>query len=193
MKKTLENALKNLPENFIVMVIVPFNQFQAANLGLLSIMVDKLNAKGSYITVNRPYKSMVRLLKRSNISVRNLFFIDCITKEMEEKSAIKSTDCYFVGSPSNLTEIAIALDPIFKEGKHKFIFLDSLDTLAVYNPIESVIKFAHFLTSKVRLHDLSGVLLAVHENSDPRLMKELAQFCDKVIDLRTFPVKDIYF
>ncbi|MBU4501742.1 MAG: DUF835 domain-containing protein [Nanoarchaeota archaeon] len=189
MKKTLEKELKNLPENFVVMAIVPFKHFEEANLHLLSILINNYNRKGSYITINRPYKSMIQLLKRENIDIRNLFFIDCITKEISEQK--KSKNCYFVGSPNNLTEIAVALDPTFKEGKNKFVFLDSLDTLTVYNSVESVIKFAHFLTSKVRLHDLSGVMLAVHENSDSRLIMELAQFCDKVIDLRPFISKPL--
>lgn len=190
MRRTLEAELKHLPKSFVVMAIVPFEHFEDANLNLLSILMKRCRAEGSYITVNRPYKSMVQLLESKNIDVKSLFFIDCITKEFKGESAAKN--CYFVGSPSNLTEIAIALDPIFKEGKHKFVFLDSLDTLTVYNTVESVIRFAHFLTSKVRLHDLSGVFLAVHENSDERLMIELAQFCDKVIDLRKFPVRPLY-
>jgi len=190
MKKTLKAEIKNLPENFVVMAIVPFKHFEEANIHLLSILINKYKSKGSYITINRPYKNMVQLLKRKNIDIRNLFFIDCITKELEE---IKNTDhCHFIGSPNNLTEIAIALDPVFKEEKHKFVFLDSLDTLSIYNPVESVIKFAHFLTAKVRLHDISGVMLAVHENSDQRLVTELAQFCDKVIDLREFPIRTLY-
>jgi len=191
MKKVLENELKNLPENFVVMAIVPFKNFEEANMHLLSMIIKRYNSKGSYININRPYKSMVQLLDDKNINTKNLFFIDCITKEVRESTG-ENENCYFVGSPSNLTEIAIALDPVFKEGKHKFIFLDSLDTLAIYNPIESVIKFAHFLTSKVRLHNLSGVMLAVHENSDERLMMDLAQFCDKVIDLREFPTTAVY-
>ena len=187
MKKALQSHLSRLPDNFVVMAIVPFQHFNDVNLHLISFLLKKYGAQGSYITINRPYKSMVQLFKKENMDVQNLFFIDCITKELKEREQAKN--CYFVGSPSNLTEIAIALDPVFKEGKHKFIFLDSLDTLTVYNPVESVIRFAHFLTSKVRLHDLSGVMLAVHENSDARLVSELAQFCDKVIDLRLFPSK----
>lgn len=191
MRKAIESELKNLPENFVVMAIVPFKHFEEANLHLLSILMKKPDVQGSYITVNKPYKSMVQLLERKNINARNLFFIDCITEKIYEK-AEDAKKCYFVGSPSNLTEIGIALDPVFKEGKHKFVFLDSLDTLTVYNSTESVIRFAHFLTSKVRLHNLSGVLLSVHENSDERLVTELAQFCDKVIDLREFPVKPLH-
>ncbi|MDP2907224.1 MAG: hypothetical protein Q8O03_04755 [Nanoarchaeota archaeon] len=190
MKRMLEAELKALPENFVVMAIVPFQNFEEVNFHLLDLILKRYDSKGSYITINRPYKSMVQLLKSKNINFKNMFFIDCITKEMSERKSVK--DCYFVGSPSNLTEIAIALDPVFKEGKHKFVFLDSLDTLAIYNPIDSVIKFAHFLTSKVRLHDISGIFLAVHENSDERLMMELAQFCDKVIDLRGFPERPLH-
>lgn len=187
MKKTLENELKKLPKNFVIMAIVPFKHFEEVNLHLLSLLMKKADVKGSYISVNKPYKSVIQLLEKQNINVGNLFFIDCITSVVKDELNTKS--CYFVGSPSNLTEIAIALDPVFSEGKHEFVFLDSLDTLAVYNSVESVIKFAHFLTSKVRLHDLSGVMLAVHESSDARLITELAQFCDKVIDLRSYSTR----
>jgi len=190
MKKVIQSELKKLPDNFVVMAIVPFKNFEDVNIHLVSLLSDRYNSKGSYITINKPYKSMVKIFEKENINTRNMFFIDCITKELKERANAKN--CYFVGSPSNLTEIAIALDPVFKNGKHKFVFLDSLDTLTVYNPVENVIKFAHFLTSKVRLHDLSGVFLAVHENSDEKLMMELAQFCDKVIDLRPFPPKSLY-
>ena len=76
MKHTILNELRKLPKNFVVMAIVPFKNFEEANIHLLNYMITECNQKGSYITINRPYKSMVQLLERENINVNNLFFIE---------------------------------------------------------------------------------------------------------------------
>ncbi len=180
--KDLEEELKGLSEKFIALVIVPAEKMQETSIEILSILTDKYKG-GGYITVNRPYQSMAKILKSKNINDRNLFFVDCITDYLREKEVI-AKNCYFVDSPADLTEIGIALEPIIKDEVHQFLILDSLDTLTVYNNQESVIKFTHFLTGKLRMHDMSCVLLAIDEKSDEKLLHKLGQFCDKVITLK---------
>lgn len=181
MKEFIEKELENLPDHFVVLAILPSKHFENINLHLLNILVNKQRSFGSYITINRPYKNMLELLKSRSIDTKKLYFIDCITQELREDDSEKG--CYYVNSPSDLTELAIALDPVFKKEKHEFIFLDSLDTLLIYNDMDRVVKFAHFLTGKIRMHKLKGFFLALHEKSDERLIAELSRFCDKVIDL----------
>lgn len=166
----IEDQLKGLPEKFIVLVVVSSDKFQQTSMQLLDVLTKRYKG-GGYITVNKPYQSMTKLLKNNNISERNVFFIDCVTAYLREKNAI-SKNCYFVDSPADLTEISIALDPILKDDVHQFLMVDSLDILKVYNNYESVIKFAHFLTGKLRMHDMSGVLLAVEEKSEEKLIHE---------------------
>lgn len=175
----LEKELGSLPECSVVLVVTSADKFRETSIKLLSLMLGKYKG-GSYITVNTPYQSMVKLLKSKNINDRNLFFVDCITDYLREKEAIVR-NCYFVNSPANLTEVGIALEPIFKDSSHNFLILDSVDTLAVYNNFETVAKFAHFLAGKLRFHNMSGMLLAVEEKSDEKLINELSVFCDKVI------------
>ncbi len=179
--KSIKDEIKNLPENFIVLVVTPAKKFQETSMQLLSLLTKKYQG-GGYITINQPYQSMVKLIKSNNINERNLFFIDCVTEYLREKEVI-SKNCYFVDSPADLTEIGIALDPILKDSVHHFLMLDSLDILAIYNNPESVVKFAHFLTGKLRMHNMSGVLLALKEKSDEKIINELSQFCDKVITI----------
>lgn len=179
--KEIEEELKGLPEKFIVLVITPLQKFQETSMKMLDTMINRYK-NGSYVTINKPYQSMVKILESNNISDRNVFFIDCITQYLREKEAI-SRNCRFVDSPSNLTEVGIILDPIIKDDIHKFLIIDSLDTMTVYNELETVIKFAHYITGKLRFHDMSGVLLAVKEKSDERFISELGQFCDKVITI----------
>jgi archaellum biogenesis ATPase FlaH len=181
MEQKILDQLKDLPNNFIVMLVVGSDNYEQANMSILNMLVNQQSCSGSYVTVNRPYKSMIELMKSSGIDHNKLFFIDCITKKVEEPKETKN--CVFIDSPSNLTELGIALEEVFKQSKHKFLFLDSLNILAVYNSPERVIKFAHFLTSKMRMHDLKGVMISLHEDTDKKLIAELSQFCDKMIYL----------
>lgn len=178
MIKRLNGELKGLPANFVILALIPSKTFERTNLSLLKLLLKHGN--GSYITINRPYKSLISLFRENKIDANKLHFIDCITEEIHE---MEEGNCYFIDSPSDLTEIGIALEPIFKEGKHEFIFLDSLGTLLIYNELNTVIKFTHFLISKIRLHNLKGVFLGLHEDTDKTLIRELAKLCDKVIDL----------
>jgi len=179
--KRVEDELEGLPEKFIVLVVMPAEKFHETSMQILNALISRYNG-GSYITVNMPYQSMTKLLKSNNINDRNIFFIDCITDYLREKETI-SKNCYFVDSPADLTEIGIALDPILKDDIHQFLILDSLDTLVVYNDQESVVKFTHFLTGKLRIHDMSGILFALKEKSDEKMINELGQFCDKIINI----------
>ncbi|MFH1210868.1 MAG: hypothetical protein V1645_03045 [archaeon] len=177
----LEEEIKSMPEKFVALIIVPSNKFQETSMQILNIMMEKYKG-GGYVTVNRPYQSMVKMLRTGNINERNIFFVDCITEYLRENEMVVR-NCSFVDSPANLTDIGIALDPIIKDKKHNFIMVDSIDLLSVYNSPELVIKFAHFITGKLRLHDTSGIFLASKEKSDEKLINEMAQFCDRVITL----------
>ncbi len=175
----IEDEIKGLPENFIILVITPLHKFQETTLELLNMLVKKYS-KGSYITINKPYQSILKILKSNNINDRNVFFIDCITEYLKEKDAIVG-NCKFIDSPANLTDVGITLTPILKDDAYKFLMIDSLDTMMLYNDFGTVVKFAHYITGKLRLHNMSGVLLAVEEKSEEKLINGLGQFCDKVI------------
>jgi len=125
----------------------------------------------------------VPYLEQKGINTKKLFFIDLITSEISEATE-KIDNCLFMESPKSLTDLSIALSEAVKSMPgDKFIFLDTLSTLLVYNQLTTVTKFAHFLTSKMRQWDINGLLVSMEKETDPNLQAQLAQFCDKVITL----------
>jgi len=178
----LEKEMKDLPENFIVGLVVSSDKYEETNLHLLELLVNKMGYSGSYITINRPYENIIFMLNKHNIKVDNLFFIDCITKKIGgvEKSA---PNCLFLDSPQHLTDLGIALHEyvsLTKDTK-RFLFLDSLSTLFIHNDQTTMMRFIHYLTGKIRLWNISGVMISLHEESDKKVIGEISQFCDKII------------
>lgn len=85
--------------------------------------------------------------------------------------------------PGSLSELSLLIDTLCNEKKIKFIVLDSLSTLLLYNDTKEVEKFAHDLLNKTRKAGVSITILVPKENSKEDILAEITQFCDKEIEI----------
>jgi len=177
-----EKALEGLPQNFIVGIVMPSESYDNANLRLLDFLVNKKKASGGYISISKPYSHTVNMLEEAGIKTENFHFIDCLTKSVGG-DITEAKNCAWVQSPAHLTELSIAVHNFFtsSEEKNRFLYLDSISSLCIHNPVGSVLKFVHYLTGKIRVFGINGVMLSLHEDDDKRLISSLSQFCDRVI------------
>ena len=181
MKEKVLHELDLLPEEFIVLVKVNADGFEEANMRLLSILVNDERLSGSYITTNRTYDDLKALLKHYNVDEKSLFFIDCVSKEIEDPES--APNAVFLPAPNALTEIEEIVDEILKKRQHGFVFLDSINSMMIYNEEKTVLKFLHILSEKLRRFDVKGIFITVNEESSSGTMDEVAQFCDRVVNL----------
>jgi len=177
----LKKELDKLPPNMVVGLVVNAEHYEDLKIAMLKYLVTQKKQAGSYITVNKPFESVISSLHANKIKTDNLYFLDCITRKFGGKED-KNANCKFIDSPHNLTEISLEIHELLKaNANHKFLFIDSLSTLAVYNNPEIMVKFVHYMTGKMRIWGLTGVFIALNEESDKKLISELTQFCDKII------------
>lgn len=178
--KELEE-LKELKE-FVVLATVKAKDYQKTNIDIVKHLTGDMNTPGVYVTLNKPYSVMKKVFERSKIDTRLIIFIDAVTKTAGEVK--KTKDCLFIGNPENLSDISIAMDQAVRAlpGKDKFLFFDSLNTLLIYNQVQTVIKFIHFLVSKMRVWGVKGIIISLEKKKDNELLDELSQFCDLKIE-----------
>lgn len=181
MFKKLEKEINKLPENFIVAFVTDSENYEKINLHILDILLKNKNS-GGYITVNRPYKNIIDMLKKNKIDHKNIFFIDCITKSAGGNVS-KEKNCVFIDSPDNLTELSIEIHNYIKKTKNekKFLLIDSLSTLSIHNNPLTLLRFIHYITGKMRIFNLNGVMMSLNEETDHKIISELSQLCDKII------------
>lgn len=176
--------LDALGEERIVLVISKAKDYVKNNVEILKHLVNERGYSGVYVEIARPYETVKKVLEEEGIDTKKLFFIDCITVVAGGKSK-RTEDALFIGSPTNLTEISIAMSQAVPAlpGEKKFLFLDTLSTLLIYNKAVTVAKFAHFLTVKLREWKILGVLISLEKETDEKMISQLSQFADKVIYL----------
>jgi KaiC/GvpD/RAD55 family RecA-like ATPase len=177
-----EKQMAGLPEPFVVLFLASPVDYMAQNLALLREFVNQRKMAGIYITINRPYASLVSLLKTEKIDTSRMFFIDLITKTLHDQPSRKN-DCIFMGSATNLTDLSVAISQAVSanQNEKKFIFLDSLSTMLLYNEAGTLSKFSHFLTGRLREWNVDGVFISLDTQSDKELTENLSQFCDRVV------------
>jgi len=141
-------------------------------------LTEEENISGVYVTLNKPYETMISTFKENNIDTKMILFIDAITK-IVGGNVKKKGNCLFIGSPEKLSDISIAMDQaVMSLPQEKFVFFDSLSILLLYNNPRIVAKFIHFLSGKMRVWHVRGIIISLRKKEDKELIKELLQFCD---------------
>ncbi len=136
---------------------------------------------GAYICLNKSYKSVCSLLESKKISTKNLLFIDTLTGS---KTELKAKDgVIIISNPSELTSIALAVTSYAKSNpKNKFILIDALSTLLIYNQPEVVAKFTRQITSLTSSDKIKVIMFTI-ESPDDRILSKVEPFFDKIIRL----------
>jgi hypothetical protein len=193
--KDLDKFLKNMPLNKVVLFLVDPKKYMDINLQIIKIAIKNNKFSGIYITINRPFSTLVNIMEKHDIDTDKIFFIDCITKMVPSPKGIsltqgkkfeKKENCIFIPSPSRLTEIGLALSEALsgmKNPSNKFLYLDSLSTLSIYNDLSTIAKFVHFLTTRIRLFGVVGLIMCVEKKMDDKLFNILSEVCDMTIEV----------
>jgi hypothetical protein len=172
-------ALQEL-DNPIVLTLIDPMRYQEAVFGVLKYFASK-SSRGVYVTLNKPFSVLTKNFEKAGIPSNSLFFVDGVTNVSAVEEA---SDHACLGSGIDLSNLCIGISRAVGQLKdEKFLLLDSLSTLLIYNESRAVSKFAHLLTEKMRRWNTQGSLLTVEMNAEKDVVSQLAPFCDKVVKL----------
>jgi hypothetical protein len=135
------------------------------------------------ITVNKPYKVLVKMYAKEGISPDSYYVIDAVT-QYSGGECVPGPMVKYVTNPSNLTDLGIAITEILKHmpaGK-KCIMFDSVSMLLIHIPSATASKFLHFVVNKLKLSDISGIFLCVEKGLDPVVLSQMSAFVDHIMD-----------
>jgi hypothetical protein len=138
--------------------------------------------QGIYVTANRPSHVLRDSLERSGIPPGRLLFIDCVSSLTGLQPADHATVVH-VESPTMMDEMARRAEQALKrQAPHaRFLILDSLSTLSVYNGSDSVRGLAQRLVSRLRALKVPGALILVERQAGEELLDVVRPLCDAVV------------
>ena len=162
-KNKIKKEFEALKINFLVILDTSAENYSDAVMGAVTFMLEK-GQKGIYVTSSRPYRFISNEMKRISINTDNILFLDCISCMAGEHG---DGNCTYVENPASLEEISMHIGSLLGriESDEKFLIMDSISTLLIYNSLNSVKEFSLFLINKLRLESVDGILVIIKKEA----------------------------
>lgn len=185
MDKKIADLLSPLGNNFTGLVLMESDKYNLVRGGVMRWLFEVKKIPGVYITTNSAFKELKNTLTDNKIDYSKARFIDSISR-MSNIKEVETKICEYVDAPTALTEIMLALEKEASslKGDKKFLVLDSVSTLLVYNDEESIKKFVHSLIGKTKELEMMCILIMVKSTEYKGVINTIGQFCDKTMELR---------
>lgn len=167
----------------VSLVVTPAADYNK-NLCLVMKELRERFGHGVVVTANRPYHVLMRSLRQAEIPHDGLEFIDCISA-MTGQQPPSERGVTYVDGPLLLEMIAMRAQQLmrFMPDDDRFMLMDSVSTLCLYNGPGPVTEMAHTLTTRLRLMETGGVLFALDDPRQQDMIDGVAAYCDHVVKL----------
>jgi len=136
--------------------------------------IKSLKCPGMYVSLNKSQKSTAAFLRKGGVNTKKLFFIDCMT------DAARSGGVLHI-APDRLDLLAAAINAFMADIKGKrFVLVDALATLLIYNDENKVAKFVQDITEHAS--EIDAIVVAFSpKTKGEELLKKVFNFFDKVV------------
>lgn len=174
-----------MPDYSITALFVDTDQYFPAITNTLFHTTEQREMGGAYVTITRPARAIMNKLLAQKIRIADTYFIDCISY-MVGGHSMASKQVVNLESPTMLETVLLKVDWAFRQiaAPQKFLFLDSVNALGIYNRDKILKEFLHVFINRLRARDIFSIMLIVGRGL-PRDLEEMLQMtCDETVDLR---------
>ena len=170
--------------NQSVGIIVPGTNYSDLLDALFSHMMSNDSDAWAYVSITKPFSTLTK--KYSNIADhKNISFIDCISHAAGIPAS--EENCIFVESPTMLEKLSMEIMNVFRDVKsdaNRFLVIDSLSSLMIYNDAPTVTEFFYHLINRTRSGDIHSISLVVEEEEMDKHLSKIIFLNDKILKVR---------
>ncbi|MEA3515166.1 MAG: ATPase domain-containing protein [Nanoarchaeota archaeon] len=173
-------AISGITEKINSLVITDVENIQSTSNSVLK-QFSKKSVPGAYVCLNRPQHAVKNILRKENIDFKNILFIDCISSALI--SVAEEENVTHISNPADLTGLSIAISEFIKSVNHdKFIMIDALGTLLIYNHEEIVLKFIRCVLEECSETDCTAIMITP-KTEDSSWINRIIPFFDNIVHL----------
>jgi hypothetical protein len=181
--KRIGSALADIKPGEVVFVIVPAENSMVSNIETLRHSFT-LGYKCVYVSLNRDVGELLRVFNHAGLDTTRIVFIDGIGR-LQAEPMVESKNVVYVTGPTAPREIldALARTMLRFDADKKMVYIDSLNSILMFNTPEKTRAFITALADLMRQLNAVGVSVSVSIGEhDLPLLAELKS-PRKVVDL----------
>ena len=181
LKERISNSIKI---NQSIGIILPQPNYSDLIQALFERILNNPQEAWVYVTVT---KTCENIFKEYDFlyDCENIKFIDCISKCSGLNKSI--SNCTFIESPTMLEKLNLEIINTFKEVKEevdKYLVIDSLTNLIIYNDPEIVTEFFYHIINRTKMKNIHTISLAIEEEGLDKCLNRLIYLNDKILKVK---------
>ena len=147
-------------------------------------LLQMFEMSGVYISASRGAAEVIQAFEAIGVDVSHIQFIDLVSSGILGGTNVPYSNVHFVDSPIMLESVLLRTLYILKTTNHErnFVFLDSVNALAIYNEDRMLAEYLHTLINTFRQQEVLSVILNVPDQTPPLVLSNLDLYCTDLID-----------
>jgi hypothetical protein len=184
--RVLSERLQLLDRDSVVVIESPVENYLEANISSIKSMVDN-GFEGVYLSFQRPFKNMSNLFEKESIDLNKMLIVDCATAFSASDQELNPR-CVNVKPNIEVDEMVNIVCNSLQglNSEKRFIFIDSLSTLALHETFTDTLRFPELLISTIKKKNIDNVTFVFNIAkglSQKRYVENLNVYADEHIHL----------
>jgi KaiC/GvpD/RAD55 family RecA-like ATPase len=142
------------------------------------------------VTSNEPAMHILERFKKKklDLSLSKIGIVDCISKDLVDIE-FENVSIKKVSSPADLTSIGVKIgqfiDDFTKNNLRIQIHINSLSTFLMYSNIQTIFRFLHYLTGRIKAAKGIGIFVIDSGMHDQQTIAILKQLCNCMVEIKS--------
>ena len=139
---------------------------------------------GVYISASRGAVEIIQAFEAIGVDVSNIQFLDLVSSGVLGGTDVPYSNITFVDSPIMLESIMLRTLYTLRTvtSQRNFVFLDSVNALAIYNDDRMLAEYLHTFINTFRQREVLSVILNVPDQTPPLVLANLDTYCTDLVD-----------
>ena len=139
---------------------------------------------GVYISASRGAVEIIQAFEAIGVDVSGIHFLDLGSSGVLGGTDVPYSNITFVDSPIMLESIMLRTLYTLRtvNNQRNFVFLDSVNALAIYNDDRMLAEYLHTFINTFRQREVLSVILNVPDQTPPLVLANLDTYCTDLVD-----------
>ena len=139
---------------------------------------------GVYISASRGAVEIIQAFEAIGVDVSNIHFLDLVSSGVLGGTDVPYSTITFIDSPIMLESILLRTLYTLRtvNNQRNFVFLDSVNALAIYNDDRMLAEYLHTFINTFRQREVLSVILNVPDQTPPLVLANLDTYCTDLVD-----------
>ena len=139
---------------------------------------------GVYISASRGAVEIIQAFEAIGVDVSGIHFLDLVSSGVLGGTDVPYANITFVESPIMLESIMLRTLYTLRtvNNQRNFVFLDSVNALAIYNDDRMLAEYLHTFINTFRQREVLSVILNVPDQTPPLVLANLDTYCTDLVD-----------